>query len=92
MNIKEVLYYLTDNELDQLQEYLIKAQGLFVTALPFLTEREILLQSEEYFHLVRLNAAVLAEIAERFRKTQEGGNNESSTAIEIRRVFHPKRN
>ena len=64
MNIKEVLYYLTDNELDQLQEYLIKAQGLFVTALPFLTEREILLQSEEYFHL----------------------------AIEIRRVFHPKRN
>ena len=73
MNIKEVLYYLTDDELDQLQEYLIKAQGLFVTALPFLTEREILLQSEEYFQLVRLNAAVLAEISERFRKTQERG-------------------
>ena len=73
MNIKEVLYYLTDNELDQLQEYLIKAQGLFVTALPFFTEREILLQSEEYFHLVRLNSAVLEEIAERFRKTQERG-------------------
>ncbi len=73
MNIKEVLYYLTDDELDQIQEYLIKAQGLFVTALPFLTEREILLQSEEYFHLVRLNSAVLAEIAERFRKTQERG-------------------
>ena len=73
MNIKEVLYYLTDDELDQLQEYLIKAQGLFVTALPFLTEREILLQAEEYFHLVRLNDAVLEEIAERFRKTQERG-------------------
>ena len=73
MNIKEVLYYLTDDELDQMQEYLIKAQGLFVTALPFLTEREILLQSEEHFHLVRLNAAVLAEISERFRKTQERG-------------------
>ena len=73
MNIKEVLYYLTDDELDQLQEYLIKAQGLFVTALPFLTEREILLQSEEYFYLVRLNGAVLAEITKRFRKTQERG-------------------
>ena len=73
MNIKEVLYYLTDDELDQLQEYLIKAQGLFVTALPSHTEREILLQSEEYFHLVRLNSAVLEEIAERFRKTQERG-------------------
>ena len=73
MNIKEVLYYLTDDELDQMQEYLIKAQGLFVTALPFLTEREILLQSEEDFHLVRLNSAVLEEIAERFRKPQERG-------------------
>ena len=71
MKTDEILYYLTDAELDQMNEYLMKAATLFITALPWLTEREILLQSEEYFHLVRLNSAVLAEIALRYHKTHK---------------------
>ena len=71
MKTDEILYYLTDAELDEMNEYLIKAATLFITALPWLTEREILVQSEEYYHLVRLNSAVLAEIALRYHNTHK---------------------
>lgn len=56
---------MTDDEVEKLHDYLTSAAGIFVNALPFYTEVERMLQSQEYLQLAFLRTAALAELAKR---------------------------
>ena len=71
MELKKVLTMMTDSELERLFEHLQSARGLFVAAMPYNSEVERMIKSEEYQNLTFMSNNAFLELSKRELQKQK---------------------
>lgn len=77
MQLKDIFALMTTEEIERLFEHLQQARSLFVGAMPYNSEVERMLKSDEYKNLAFMTTSIFAELQRRELQTIKEQHNEN---------------